>query len=168
MRRHLRPGRIVTLASLTAIWCVLWGEATFANIAAGIVVAVAVTSFGLGPEGTNGVRLVPLLRLAWLVTVDLVKSTVSVAREILTPTDYTDESVVAVNVAADGRHHMLLLTVAITLTPGTAVVDVDPDTGTLYLHLLHDEQRAATIEHVKQLAHLACEALPTTPRTVST
>jgi hypothetical protein len=47
------------------------------------------------------------------------------------------------------------------------VVDADPDTGTLYLHLLHNDRRAATIEHVGQLTRLACDALPIATRTAA-
>lgn len=167
MRTNLRPRRLVTLAALTLVWCGLWGEITFANIAAGLAVAAGVTVLGIGTAGRGGIRLRPLVHLLWIVVVDLAKSSVSVAVEILTPTDYTDESIVAVTLAPESRDHLLLLIVAITLTPGTAVVDADTDTGTIYLHLLHDDRRAATIEHVERLARLACQALPTSTRTMA-
>ena len=38
-----------------------------------------------------------------------------------------------------------------------------PDTGTLYLHLLHSDRRESVTEHVRELAELACRALPTQP-----
>ena len=162
MSALLRPRRLVILAGLTLVWCGLWGEVTFANAIAGLAVAVAVTALGVGTPGEGGIRLLPLVRLTWLVVLDLAKSAVTVAVEIVTPTDYTEESIVAVDVAPASRDHLLLLIVAITLTPGTAVVDADPDTATLYLHLLHDDRRAETIAHVERLAQLACDALPTT------
>jgi multicomponent Na+:H+ antiporter subunit E len=67
---------------------------------------------------------------------------------------------VAVDVPTGARRHVLLLVVVITLTPGTAVVDVDPDTGTLYLHLLHCDRREKTTRHISRLAELTCAALP--------
>ena len=84
----------------------------------------------------------------------------SVALEVLTPTDRTDEAIVAVPLPTESRRHLLLLIVAVTVTPGTAVIDADPDTGTLYLHLLHSDRRDATVAHVEELAELACKALP--------
>jgi len=161
MTAMFRPRRLLTLAALTLVWCGLWGEITAANILGGLAVAVAVTALGVGTSGAGGIRPIPLLKLLWLVIVDLLKSTVGVATEIVTPGDSTDESIVAVTVPPDSRDHLLLLIVAITLTPGTAVVDADPETGTLYLHLLHDDRRSATVEHVNELATLACAALPT-------
>jgi multisubunit Na+/H+ antiporter MnhE subunit len=80
--------------------------------------------------------------------------------EILTPIDYTDETIIAVDTQAEARSHLFLLVVAITLTPGTAVVDTDPDTGRLYIHLLHADAEPQVIEHVRQLAELACQAFP--------
>lgn len=167
MSAVLRPRRLFVVIALTLVWCGLWGEVTFANVVSGLAIAALVVMLGVGTSGEGGVRLRPLLHLLWVVALDLIKSTVSVASEIITPTDRTNESVIAVDVTTESRDHLLLLIVAITLTPGTAVVDADPDTATLYLHLLHDERRAGTIEHVEQLTRLSCAALPTTTRTIS-
>ncbi len=168
MNALLRPRQLIAIAALTLVWCGLWGEVTVANVAAGLIVALVVMALGVGTPGSGGIRFVPLSRLLWLVAVDLVKSTISVAIEIVTPTDHTKEAIIAVDVGPESRDHLLLLIVAITVTPGTAVVDADRDTGILYLHLLHNDRRAATIEHVKELSRLACAALPTTARTAST
>jgi multicomponent Na+:H+ antiporter subunit E len=159
--RRFTLRRLITVAGLVFTWCALWGEASFANLASGIVVATLVSGGSIGTSGRGRIRIRPLVRFGILVAIDLVVSTVSVAREILTPTDHTDEAIIAVPVPTDTRSHFLLLIVAITVTPGTAVVDTDPDTGTLYLHLLHAERRQATEAHVRELAQLVCRALPT-------
>lgn len=163
MSRHLRQRRLLSLAALTLVWCGLWRDVSIANLLAGLLIACVVTASGVGTPGRGGIRMWPLLQLIWLVMVDLAKSTINVAVEIVTPTDRTDEAIVAVDIPADGRDHLLLLVVAITLTPGTAVVDADPDTATLYLHLLHHRRRTETVEHVDELVRLASEALPTPP-----
>ena len=94
------------------------------------------------------------------MAVDLVVSTLNVAYEVLTPTDRTLESVIAVEVPHEPRSHLLLLVVAVTVTPGTAVVDADFESGTLYLHLLDHRRRDEVEEHVRELARLACAGLP--------
>lgn len=161
MTTLLRPRRIATVVALMLAWCGLWRELSAATVIVGTVVAMAVTATGVGTAYRGGIRVRPLLRLSWLVFVDLAKSTINVAAEILTPTDHTEEAIIAVQVPAESRDHLLLLVVAITLTPGTAVVDADADTGTLYLHLLHHDRRAQTVAHVDDLVRLACAALPT-------
>lgn len=155
--------------ALVGAWCALWEKVSFANVASGLIVAIPVVA--LSGSQTNGrrIRIVPAVQLIWLVVVDLVRSTVSVVWEILTPTDYTDETIIGIDTQAETRSHLLLLVVAITLTPGTAVVDTDPDTGRLFVHLLHADAEPEVIEHVRRLAELACAAFPTSesPRDAS-
>lgn len=161
MKRYLTIRNVAIAVSLTLVWCGLWGSFSVANALSGLLVSTAILASGVGGNTDSGLRVVPLARLFVLVLVDLIRSTIAMAVEILTPTDYTKEGIVAVNLPADHRQHLLFLTVAITLTPGTAVVDVDRENGTLYLHLLHIEQSDATIAHVHELARVADEAWPT-------
>ena len=160
LRALLTPRRFLVVVVLVAAWCALWGTVSVANILSGTLVAVAANLFAGVDRNAGGVRLVPLLHFVWLVVVDLVVSTVQVAWEILTPTDYTDEAVIAVDTDIAARSHFLMLVVAITVTPGTAVIDSDADTGRLYLHVLHAEKAPDIVEHVQLLAELACRALP--------
>jgi multicomponent Na+:H+ antiporter subunit E len=153
--------RLVTVAALVFAWCALWGTVSVANVLSGLVVSLLVVASGVGTSGRGGIRPVPLLRFLGLVMADLVKSSVSVAWEILTPTDYTEEAIIAVEAPVDTRQHLLLLVVAVTVTPGTAVIDTDPESGTLYVHVLHASKAAEIREHVLELSELACRALPT-------
>lgn len=161
MRRRLTARRTVTMAGLVFAWCALWGSGSPANLLSGLAVAlVLVIGLDVGPAGIGRIHLVPLLRFAGLVTKDLARSTASVAWEILTPTDRTEEAIVAVRVPVETRAHLLLMVVSVTVTPGTAVVDADPDTGTLYLHILHRRRAGEVTAHVQRLAALACAGLP--------
>ncbi len=160
MRYWFRPRRIVLVAILAASWSALWGDLSWANALAGLAVGLAVVATGMCPPGRGSLRIGPLVRFTALVARDLVVSTIQVAREILTPTDHTDEAIIRVDVPADTRSHLLLLVVAITVTPGTAVVDADPDTGTLYLHVLHHNRHEQVRAYVARLAELACASLP--------
>jgi multicomponent Na+:H+ antiporter subunit E len=153
--------RLLTLALLVVAWCALWGAVSVANVVSGTLVAVAATMFAGVDRAAGGIRVFPLVQFVWLVVVDLVVSTLQVAWEILTPTDYTDEAIIAVDTRIDARSHFLMLVVAITVTPGTAVVDADVDTGRFYLHVLHADKGPEIERHVQRLAELACRALPT-------
>jgi multicomponent Na+:H+ antiporter subunit E len=104
--------------------------------------------------------MVPLLQLIWLVAVDLVVSTAVVVREVLTPTDFTDEAIIAIPIPPAGRVHLFLSYVAITITPGTAVVAAEADASVVYLHVLHADRRDEVEAHVLQLFDLAERALP--------
>ncbi len=146
---------------LVAIWCALWRDISAANVLSGTIVAVGVQLLlGRPVLGRRPVGLVPLLKLVGLVSIDLVRSTASVAYEILTPTDHTQESILAIAIPSKAQHLMLPLTIMITLTPGTAVIETDPTGGNLFLHLLHHDRRQETVRHVERLAELLAAAFP--------
>lgn len=157
------PKRLATLALLTAGWCALWGSFTVANVLAGLVVGVFTITLGLGGRSRGGIRVLPLARFSLRVAVDMVTSTLSVMREVLTPTDYTEEGIIGVDLPEGAEHHLLLLVVAITVTPGTAVVAAESDGSRLYLHVLHCDRRAQTEAHVRNIARLAVDAFPGPP-----
>jgi len=160
IRRLATPRGIVMIIALTAMWCGLWQTVSWANIASGVALSVAILSSGVSTPATGKIRIDKLLQLLWIVFVDLVRSTFGLAKEIATPNDSTNEAIVAMHIPPEGRRHFLFLTIAITVTPGTAVVDADPDTGELYVHLLYADQQAEVTAHVENLTRLVCQALP--------
>ena len=160
LRALLVPRHLLTILLLVAAWCALWGAVSVANLLSGALVAVVATLFSGVDRDAGGLRLGALAHFVWLVLRDMVVSTVQVAWEILTPTDYTDEAIIAVDTSVESRSHLLMLVVAITVTPGTAVIDSDGDTGRLYLHRWHVERAPEIERHVQRLAALACRALP--------
>ena len=152
---------LLLVVGYTAVWCVLWGEVSLANVVSGLVLAtVSIALLGGNDPSPASIRPVAMIRFLAIVAVDLVKSTIAVALEVVTPGDATDEVIIVVDVGPDPIAHPLLMTVAITITPGTGVVDVDQDAGTLYLHLLHGARSSDTADHVRRLNRLANEALP--------
>ena len=151
----------MTMVGLTLAWCVLWGSVSVANTISGLALSVLLLNAGRSAANRRVIRFWPLMRFARLVLVDLVRSTVAVAVEIITPTDHTDEAIIAVDLPHTGSEHTLLISGSITLSPGTAVVDIDASTGRYYIHLLHRSKREVTVAHARKLAEVACEALPT-------
>lgn len=149
---------VITAVAVVFAWCALWRDLSVANVFSGLVIAVLLMVSGLLRPNPEPLRVIPITRFMLLVGIDLVKSTWSVAYEVLTPTDYTEEGVIAVQVPAGTCESFLLMTVAITVTPGTAVVDVDAENEILYLHLLHCDRRAEVESHVHELAMLALAA----------
>lgn len=114
---------------LLALWVALWGELSVANVASGVVVVVLLA---LVVRPAVGVRQVPspigILVLVWHVLVDLVVSSVGVARAVLQPTpERTVTAVVPVPLTTRSPLVASIVANAITLTPGTMTVDVDVD-----------------------------------------
>lgn len=155
--------RSLTLAGLVLAWCALWGSFSAANVLSGLAVSLIALAVGVGGSGRGGVRVVPLAQFIWLVIVDLAVSTATVVREVLTPTDFTDEAIIAIPIPPAGRVHLFLSYVAITITPGTAVVAAEADASVMYLHVLHADRREEVEAHVLELFDLAERALPLPP-----
>lgn len=147
------------MVALTAAWCALWGSVSAANVLSGLVVSAGAVTLGM-PARPGGIRIVPLMQLTWLVAVDLVVSTAVVVREVLTPTDFTDEAIIAIPIPPGGRVHLFLAYVAITITPGTAVVAAEADASVVYVHVLHADRRDEVEAHVLTLFDVAQRALP--------
>ncbi|MEP1122773.1 MAG: Na+/H+ antiporter subunit E [Ilumatobacter sp.] len=150
--------RFSIVVLLTLAWCALWGSVSAANLISGLIVSSAASFAGANAPG--GVRPWPLVRLLWVVALDLVVSTAVVVREVLTPTDHTEEAIIRVSVPLEARSHLLFLYIAITVTPGTAVVAGDDDASAIYLHVLHADRRDAIVEHVELLVLLVNQAFP--------
>ena len=152
--------RAFQVAGLVLAWCALWGSLSAANVLTGVVVGVVALTVGMGESRLGGIQFLPLMRFTWLVWVDLIASTATVVREVLTPTDHTDEGIIAVAIPPGCRRHLLPLFVAITVTPGTAVVAAEADASVLYVHLLYSDGRDEVTSHVQRLARLLNAALP--------
>lgn len=152
--------RLGTGTGLVIAWCALWGQFSVANIVSGFVVAAVVLNVGVGNAVRGGIRPKPLARFIAVVAVDLVQATIAVARAVLSRHELADEAIVAVELPPSTRRHFMLLICAITVTPGTAVVDADPDTGCMYLHVLDAGNVDSVRRHTELLAELADQALP--------
>lgn len=151
---------IVSIILLTASWCALWRTVSIANIAGGLGLAMLLTFSGLGPPGRGKINVLGCIKLFGFVLVDLIKSTIDVAKEVITPGDNTNEAVIGIELEPEALDHLLFMTLAITLTPGTAVVDADTDEAIVYVHSL-DGDVEGTTAGVHKLADLVCQAFPT-------
>ncbi len=155
MRRAL-----VTVGWLTLVWVALWESLTWANLVGGMLAGILVVI--LVPPGPDtlviGTRPLAGLKLLFYFIAKLFQASIAVAWEIITPGDTTNPAVIAVplSTASDG----ILTSVAnmVSLTPGTLTVDVDPDTRTLYIHVLHFISEETTRSDVHTLERLASDA----------
>ncbi len=164
MTSSLTIRRLSFTVTLVVMWCALWGDISAANVVSGVALAVGALVVGFAAPTADGVRPLALAKLIVVVLADLAGSTVAVAKEVLTPTDYTEEAVIAVPFVPAARRHLMFLTIAITVTPGTAVVAIDRDVDVMYLHVLHESRRDDVVRHVDRLVELCCDALPKVAR----
>jgi Multisubunit Na+/H+ antiporter, MnhE subunit len=147
-RPELQWGSVLVLA---AVWVLLWGDLSLANVLGGLLVALAVTVLMPLPRVEAPVRVRPLAvlhlfaRFFW----DLAVASAQVAAIALNPRRRPVGAVVAVPLR---NHSDLFLTITAelsTLTPGSLVVEAHRLSGTLFLHVL-DIEAYGGAEKVRQ------------------
>lgn len=134
--------RVAGLVWLVVVWVALWEDVSVANVAGGVVVgALLLAAFphvdGMGP-GPPRIRPLGVLRFLLAFFEKLVEANLVVAWEVLTPNNEgVNEGVVAVPLETSSPLIVTTLANAISLTPGTLVIEVQREPSVLYVHVLH-------------------------------
>lgn len=118
----------------------LWAAATGSLVPGSVLVGYAL-GFGilwwfrplLGPTAYFG-KLLSALGFAVFLVYELVLSNLRVAWDVITPRARRKPGIVAVPLDAASDHEITLLSILVTLTPGTLVVDVSDDRRVMYVH----------------------------------
>lgn len=151
-------GSLPLLLWLTLVWVGLWGGFSAANVLGGL--ALALLLLLLLPQSDVGsravVRPLAVLRLAAYFAADLVRASLRVAAQVLSPRPLDlRPAVVALPVRAASDHLLTLLANLISLTPGTLTLEVDRPGSTLYVHVLDVGRRPDAVARVRgSLQHL--------------
>ncbi|WP_410812946.1 Na+/H+ antiporter subunit E [Micromonospora sp. 067-2] len=139
-RRRLGRWRDQTLALawLVVVWSLLWGEVNWANLAGGLLVGGAVLLFFPLPAVTFSGRLRPwaLLVFAARFGAELVSASLHVARIAVQPGYRPRGAIIAVQLRVPTDLNLALTAEAVSLVPGTLILELDRDSATLYLHVL--------------------------------
>ena len=123
---------------LVLVWMLLWGSWSWANLLSGLVVALVVLVLLPLPHVVGGVRVrpVPLLVFLGHFVVDLVVSGAEVAWQTLRPRGVDRTAIVRVQLRVDSDLLLTMVAEAISLVPGSLVLDLDREQRVMTLHLL--------------------------------
>lgn len=162
-RRSLRF-QVATVLWLTAVWVLLWGDLSAANVLGGAAVGiVVVASMPMAAIDFRG-RVHPLgvLHLLYRFMVDLVVASIQVSRMALTPGRVPHGAVLRVQLRSHSDLYLTMTAELCSLVPGTIVVEAHRVTGTLYVHVL-DVDMAGGVEtarrHVVEIEERVLRAL---------
>lgn len=150
--------QIVALTWLTLAWNLFWANFSWGNVMAGLLVGLVVLAMFPLPRVTFRGRVRPL-RVAHFVAsflVDVVIASVQVMWIALRPAPPPRNAIVAVPLRVRSDLNLTLAAEALSLVPGTLIVEADPETGTLYVHALNARSKA-DVERVRRQV-LAIEA----------
>lgn len=151
-----------TVVWLTAVWVALWEDVTWANVLTGLLIAYLITRrIRVGPAKVrHGFRPQAFLALVAYFIRELVKASIIVAWEVITPGVRINPAVVSVRLRT--RSPFIATTVANlnSLTPGTMTLELDEETMTLFIHVLHLESIQASRRAIHHLEALVMAAFP--------
>jgi multicomponent Na+:H+ antiporter subunit E len=127
---------------LALAWLALTGQFSGRNLLAGLFIGYFVLWLTHRSQAARYARkVIQVLDFTLYFLWELVKASVRVTYEILTPTHHMLPGVIAVPLDLETDLEVLVLTSLITLTPGTLSLDISEDRKTLYIHAMFIEDR---------------------------
>lgn len=159
------------VAGLAAIWVLLWGSASPANVLGGLAVGVILVAVVPGLRRVARaprIRPMAIARLARHMLANAIRSNVTLIREIVASGSRVRTGYVEVRMPECSDELLTIITSLLALTPGTMPVDIatrpdrsGPHPPTMLVHVLHlrpiDEIRC----DIEYLAGLAIRAFGT-------
>lgn len=130
--------RLSTVAALTAVWVLLWGRITAANIIGGITVAVVIMVLLPMPRVPvqGKAHPWPVLQLLGLFTWYLVASSIQLMWLAIKPGPLPQTGVLRVPVTIKSDLVLVLASSIVTLIPGSIVLEIDQVRRILYCHVI--------------------------------
>lgn len=126
------------LVALVALWVFLWDHVDVLTVTTGVVLAIVVTRFLYLPPVLLSGRFNPwrALRFGVRMIFDVSVASIQVAVRSVWPTWRPMSAIIAVQLLTRSDLITTLTAEAITVVPGTVVIDIDRERGLLYLHVL--------------------------------
>lgn len=143
--------RLTPLLALAAMWVLLLGSFRLSNLIGGLVVAGLVLAvFPLPPIRYRGrIRPWGVVRFLAYFARDLVVSSIQVAWAAIRPNSRVHNAVVAVQLRVRSDLNLTATAEALTLIPGSLVIEADRETGVLHIHVF-DVKDLADVERFRR------------------
>ncbi|OIQ84871.1 putative monovalent cation/H+ antiporter subunit E [mine drainage metagenome] len=151
MTLHRRRRRLVVQVMaytwMVAVWALLWGDLSVANVIVGMVLAFVITTvLPMPPIDFHGrVRPLGVLRVLGHLLVEVTRASFQVSRIALSPGPAPRGAVIGVHLRSHSDLYLTITAELASLVPGSLVIEAHRLTGMLYLHVL-DAEAAGGIE----------------------
>lgn len=152
---------IIRSAALMLLWLALWGDVSVANIGSGVLVVTMINwLFVEDLAVTYRLRIWPTVRLLAFVLQSLVVSSFRVVLAVLRPNPKRiATSVQHVTLQSGSPFVGAIVANAITLTPGTMSIELDPQSMLLSIHVLGEVEPDAFQQEVLSLEQRVMRAV---------
>ncbi|CAM2828309.1 Na+/H+ antiporter subunit E [Skermania piniformis] len=162
--------RIAVVVWLAVVYCWLWGTVSVGNILAGLLLGAAITVLLPLPRLPVGgwLRPLPLLQLLGVIGYYALISSVQVALLALRRDAPPPAGVLRVSLAIRSDLVLVLCCDALTVIPGSMVLEIDAERRMVYVHVLDIGSERAVAEfyrstrRLEQLFIRTFESRPTT------
>jgi multicomponent Na+:H+ antiporter subunit E len=136
--RHRLRDQLVTVGWLVLVWNLLWGDFSVGNVVGGAAVALFILLFFPLPSVTFGGRVRPVALLGFVLRflADLLVASFQVAATALRPGYVPTSAIIGVGLRVRSDLNLTLTAEALSLVPGSLIVEADRANGTLYVHVL--------------------------------
>ncbi|SDY78426.1 Na+/H+ antiporter subunit E [Herbiconiux ginsengi] len=138
MKARIASG-LVPFLGLVLLWMLIWGEFTWLSLLTGVVLSLLVSvAFYLPAVALSGrLNILRALAFAGRLLVDIVLASLQIAWTAVNPRYRPSNAIIAVPLRTRSDLVMTFTAEAVSLVPGSIVLDVDRETATLYLHALN-------------------------------
>jgi len=156
LRQEVRASvvqQLPLLFALVVLWMLLWGAVSWLNLVTGAILAIVVTRVFYLPPVELSSRFNPF----WLAVffgqffAELFVASFQVAFLALRPRRITHNSIVEVQLRTRSDLIMTVVAIAMSLMPGSFVIESDRMRSRIYLHALNTEDRQS-VEDVRKKA----------------
>lgn len=131
---------VLIIAATALLWSFLWGALTAWNLLVGAALGVLLLSvIGRGAARSFGSRAIALVRFLVRFVYELIVSNVMVALLAFRPRPRFHPHVIGVPLRVESDAAITLLSLTITLLPGTVAMGLSEDRRTLYAHAIAEE-----------------------------
>ena len=138
---------------LAILWTFTWGSFDFYTLTAGFVLGyllLGMYSRVTQVEGYGNKAWDLFSFLVYFIRI-LIKANLQIAYEIITPSNGQTPRIIRYDVSGLTDVQITTLANAITLTPGTLVIDISKDKRYLYIHCMYARDREAAVRELDEL-----------------
>ena len=149
---------------LLLVWLLLWGEVSVANVGGGVaVIALLYLIFPIRRPNLPRTYLHPVasVHLLGYVAVQVVWSSVLLAREIVTPRAHTRSRILTVPMRTSSQALLTVIADLTALTPGTMTVAVSSEPPCVTLHALLVKGSPDAVASLRRIEELTVRAFGT-------
>jgi len=120
------------------VWALLNGEVNNSNLFIGFIIGYVILGSTRKENAKTSyfMKVGQVIQFTLIFLKELLISSVRVAYDVVTPTDYAKPGIIAVPIDAQTDLEITSLANIISLTPGTLSLDVSKDRKYLYIHVM--------------------------------